>query len=80
MSKKDKLIARFLSLPSDFHYTELVKILRYFGYTEMKTGKTTGSRMKFMNVKKDQIKFHKPHPTGIMKTYQLKAIKEKLEL
>jgi len=26
---KEKLIARFLSMPSDFHYNEMVKLLGY---------------------------------------------------
>ena len=49
MSKKEKLIGRFLSMPSDFHYDEMVKLLGYFGYSEVKKGKTSGSRVKFEN-------------------------------
>ena len=52
-------------MPNDFHFDEVVKLLGYFGYVKMKTGKTSGSRMKFMNSESDQIRFHKPHPTGI---------------
>ena len=80
MSKKDKLIRRFLSMPSDFRFDEVIKLLGYFGYEEVKSGKTSGSRIKFVNSKNDQIRFHRPHPTGIMKCYQLKQIKEKLNL
>ena len=80
MSKKDKLIERFLSMPTDFHFNEVVKLVGYFGYAEMNTGKTSGSRIKFINKEEDQIKFHKPHPKGIMKRYQLKEIKEKIGL
>ena len=36
MSKKEKLILRFLTMPSDFHYDEMVKLLAYFGYEEVK--------------------------------------------
>jgi len=67
--KKAKLVERFLNLPTDFHYKEVVKLLGYFGYQEMKTGKTSGSRVKFVNDNDIQIKFHKPHPSGIMKSY-----------
>jgi hypothetical protein len=49
MSKKEKLIDRFLSMPSDFHYDEMVKLLGYFGFNEVKKGKTSGSRVKFEN-------------------------------
>lgn len=80
MSRKEKLIARFLSLPSDFHYNEVVKLLGYFDFTEVKKGKTSGSRVKFLNPEGVPIMLHKPHPTGIMKQYQLKQIKEVLGL
>jgi len=80
MTKKDKLIERFLSMPSDFHYDEMVKLLGYFGFNEIKKGKTSGSRVKFMKEDGTPLMLHKPHPTGILKRYQLKQIKEILEL
>ena len=78
MSRKEKLIARFFSMPSDFHYDEVVKLLGYFDFQEVKKGKTSGSRVKFMNPQGVPIMLHKPHPSGIMKQYQLKQIKEVL--
>ena len=80
VSKKEKLIARFIELPSDFHYDEMVKLLGYFGFNEVKKGKTSGSRVKFENEEGVPIMLHKPHPSGIMKKYQMKQVKETLEL
>lgn len=80
MSKKEKLIARFLSIPSDFHYDEMVKLLGYFGFEEVKKGKTSGSRVKFENAEGIPIMLHKPHPSGIMKKYQMRQVKEILGL
>ncbi len=80
MSKKEKLIQRFLNMPSDFHYDEMVKLLGHFGFTEVKKGKTSGSRVKFENEEGIPIILHKPHPSGIMKRYQMKQINEILEL
>ena len=80
MSKKQKLIDRFLNMPSDFHYNELVRLLGYYGFNEVKKGKTAGSRVMFMNEEKVPIRLHKPHPNGIMKKYQLRQIKETLGL
>jgi len=80
MSKKEKLINRFISLPSDFHYDEMVRLLGYFGYEEVKKGKTSGSRVKFENAIGVPIMLHKPHPSGIMKKYQLVQVKEMLKL
>jgi len=80
MTRKDKLITRFLALPSDFQYEELVSLLGYFEFREMKTGKTSGSRAKFIDNNGTVILLHKPHPSGIMKHYQLKQVKEILGL
>lgn len=80
VSKKEKLIARFIELPSDFHYDEMVKLLGYFGFDEVKKGKTSGARVKFENEEGVPIMLHKPHPSGIMKKYQMKQVKETLEL
>ena len=80
MSNKEKLIARFLSMPTDFHYDDLVKLVGYFGFSEMKKGKTSGSRVKFVNGEGISLIMHKPHPSGILKRYQMKQVKEVLEL
>lgn len=80
MAKKEKLVGRFLKMPKDFHYDEVVKLLGNFGFEEVKKGKTSGSRVKFENADGVPIMLHKPHPSGLMKQYQLKQIKEILEL
>ncbi|HEY1018004.1 MAG TPA: type II toxin-antitoxin system HicA family toxin [Sediminibacterium sp.] len=81
MSQNQKLIDRLLSGPKDFTWDELIKVLAHFGYTELKKGKTGGSRRKFANEQKHIITLHKPHPAQIMKRYQLEqvvgALKEK---
>lgn len=76
VSKKEKLIKRFLEMPSVFHYDELVSLLGYFGFQEIKQGKTSGSRVRFLNSDGVPLMLYKPHPTGIIKQYQLKQIKE----
>jgi len=60
MSKKEKLIGSFLKMPSDFHYDDMVKLLGYFDFQEVKKGKTSGSRVKFENSKGVPIMLHKP--------------------
>jgi len=67
-------------MPSDFRYDEVVNLLSYFGFQEIKQGKTSGSRIRFLNSDGVPLMLHKPHPTGIMKQYQLKQIKEILGL
>lgn len=80
MGKKEKLVERFLSMPKDFHFDEMVRLLRNHGFEEVSTGKTSGSRVKFINDEGVPIMLHKPHPSGIMKEYQLKQVKEILGL
>ena len=78
MAKIEKLITRFLTLPSDFTWEELEKMLNYFGYTEMKKGKTGGSRRKFVDNAGHMINLHKPHPGNIVKKYALKDVHDAL--
>lgn len=80
MSRKQKLLDRFLSMPTDFHFDELVRLLKHFGYCEVRKGKTSGSRVKFVNKDGVPIILHKPHPDGILKNYQIRQIKEFLGL
>lgn len=79
MTKIDKALERFYSIPKDFTWDELVKVLESIGYSEIKKGKTGGSRRKFSNSAKHIINLHKPHPENIVKTYALKQVIESLE-
>ncbi|MEQ9299834.1 MAG: type II toxin-antitoxin system HicA family toxin, partial [Cyclobacteriaceae bacterium] len=67
MSRREKLLERFIKLPSDFHYDEMVTLLGYYGFSEIKKGKTSGSRVKFESIISVPIILHKPHLNGIMK-------------
>ena len=79
MSRKEKLIERFKSLPKDFTFDEVVRLLVYLGFDEITTGKTGGSRVRFCNIKlKITFFFHKPHPSNIMCESALKEICKKL--
>lgn len=77
MSKKEKLIARLLSRPKDFTYNEANTLLCALGFEERSKGKTSGSRVEFVK-DKDTILLHKPHPSGVLKPYQVKQIIETL--
>lgn len=58
----------------------MVKLLGYFGFYPVKKGKTSGSRVKFENDEGVPIMLHKPHPSGILKMYQKRQVKEILGL
>jgi len=79
LSKKEKLLMRLLSIPRDFTYNELREILNYFGFIENNLGKTSGSRVKFINMEnKHIILLHKPHPGNIVKRYVLEYVVDEL--
>ena len=77
--KKDKLLAKLLNNPKDYRWEELVIVLKSFGYQEEPTGKTGGSRRRFTSKDKKALTFHKPHPKGILKSYQVKQVIETLK-
>ena len=68
MSKIEKLVEKFKRVPKDLTWEELIKVLTYFGFNEIKKkGKTGGSRVKFVDEEKRIINLHKPHPSNIVK-------------
>jgi hypothetical protein len=79
MSKKDKLVKRFLSRPKDFTWQELITMLEGFGFTQQTAGKTSGSRVRFSHKTLPPIILHKPHPAKILKRYQADQIIELLK-
>ncbi len=80
MSRRDKLLARFLSKPKDFTYEELKKLLKGFGYEEIGSGHTGGSRVTFYHEEtKSTIKAHRPHPDNKIKGYLLDQVAEELK-
>lgn len=74
MTRADKLIARFQSLPADFTWDELTRLLEALGYQEVKAGKTGGSRRRFIHPQGVPVLLHKPHPGNIVKLYVLRQL------
>lgn len=79
MSKLEKLLRKLYSRPKDFTYQEAKTLLEQLGFVEYNKGKTSGSRVKFVNEKNKKIELHKPHNTGkVLKPYQIKEIAIKI--
>ena len=74
MTQRDKLIRRFRSRPRDLAWDELVRLLRGIGYVELRTGRTGGSRRRFVHADAPAISLHKPHPGNIVKTYVIDEV------
>jgi hypothetical protein len=74
MARRDKLIARLRSKPKDFTWDELVRLLEGVGYREVASGRTGGSRRRFVHVSAPTIALHKPHPGNIVKMYVIEDV------
>lgn len=46
---------------------------------EYNKGKTSGSRVAFINKNNEKIELHKPHPENTLKLYQINILLNKLE-
>jgi len=78
MSKKEKLLYKFLHVPikKDLTFNELATLLTACGFLKLEG---SGSAVKFYHKEKDSlINLHKPHPSDILKTYLIKQIQDKL--
>jgi len=74
MSRKEKLILRLQQRPKDFTWVELRSLLKLFGYREAKTGRTGGSRRRFVHPSAVTITLHKPHPQNVLKRYAIDQV------
>jgi hypothetical protein len=80
MSKHDKILKKFLTRPTDFTYDEARTLLGSLNYLEDNRGRTSGSRVAFVNEgSKHIIRLHKPHPGNTLKRYQIDELIETLE-
>lgn len=78
MGTKDKLIKRFKEQPKNFTWEELVRLFGIFGFSVDNKGKTSGSRILFINGDKRYFT-HKPHPGSIIKECSMKQILDYLK-
>jgi predicted RNA binding protein YcfA (HicA-like mRNA interferase family) len=78
MGRKEKILARLQQRPKDFTWDELTSLLKTLGYELRKTGKTGGSRRKYIHSTAPTITLHKPHPGRIVKMYVINDILELL--
>ena len=80
MSKVEKLLNKLKQKPKDFTYEEAKKLLQNLGFYEYNKGKTSGSRVIFINKDIDiKIELHRPHPNNVLKMYVIKSLLSKLK-
>ena len=76
---KDKLIKKLKANPKTFLFDEAEALLNYLEFSRVNKGKTSGSRVVFVNEDHGNILLHKPHPQKELKAYQVKQLIEFLE-
>ena len=75
MGSYERLLERFLRLPKDFTWDELIRLLSKYEYYTSNKGKTSGSRVAFENENSViSLNLHKPHPKNILKPYQMRDV------
>ena len=80
MGTRGKLIDQFKRQPKDFTFDEMVKLLIGFGYSISNKGKTSGSRIRFINKETmSVIDMHKPHPSNVVNEGVMKDVYTKLK-
>jgi len=76
LSKDQKQLERFLSIPADYSWDELVTLVGSYGFDE--DTKSGGSRRCFISAKGWKMFLHKPHPGNIVKRYAIRQVKDAL--
>lgn len=74
VGQKEKLINRLKSRPKDFTFDEVEALLGYLDYKRSDKGRTSGSRVMFVNDNHPPIMMHKPHPRKELLDYQVKQL------
>ena len=72
MTKRNKVVARLLTRPSDFSWSELVQVMDTLGF-DLRT--SVGSGRKFIHRQSRETHFiPEPHPSKILKRYQVRDL------
>jgi len=81
MSRQAQLINRFRSNSIDFTWDELIQLLNRYNFSEVSKGKSSRSRRAFVNKSTQQIiRIHQRYPAKILEQYQIREIREVLEI
>jgi hypothetical protein len=79
MTRIEKLKAKLKTRPNDFEWNDAKRILEHEGYIEDTGGKTSGSKVAFVNSGGGTFIAHKPHPDNKLKKYSIEDLVSFLE-
>ena len=77
MGKHDKLLAKLKNRPKDLTFQEVATLLAGFGYVLNQGG--SGSRVRFEHERCAPVLMHKPHPSPVLKPYQIDQVLDVLQ-
>ena len=81
MSRKQKITDRLKFRLTDFTYNEARTLLGLYGFVEDTKGKTSGSRVMFVNKNLNMnFRLHRPYPSNVLKNYQVKELYEFIQI
>lgn len=72
-------IKKLKNKSSNITFDEVASLLESLGFRQKNKGKTSGSRVKFLNNDGVPIYLHKPHPRKTLLSYQVKAVVQVLK-
>lgn len=72
VGKHEKLISHLKNRPKDFTFQELTALLSGLGYVLNQSG--SGSRVRFEHELYAPVLMHKPHPSPVLKPYQVDVV------
>lgn len=74
-----KTLKKIKDRSNNITFAEIASLLESYGFHQQDKGKTSGSRVKFLDDKGVPIYLHKPHPRKTLLAYQVKAIADALK-
>ena len=74
-----KTISKLQSGSNNITFDEVTVLLKSLDYKQLNKGKTSGSRVKFINFTGEPIYLHNPHPRKTLLPYQVKQIINELK-
>lgn len=78
MSNVTGIIAKLVGNSQNVTFTEVVWLLRFFGYRISNRGRTSGSRICFYKPGAKVIMMHKPHSRKTLLAYQQRQLVDHL--
>ncbi|WP_419065805.1 type II toxin-antitoxin system HicA family toxin [Parasutterella sp.] len=81
MSKREKLLQRFLSVPepSDFTWSETMSLMESLDF-EWRQSSGSHGRFVYLADPEVSIMLCRPHPTPVLKRWAIRQLKEQLRL